>query len=121
LKPDFVIIDVDETELWDDYYRYRALVVRDDGGSISAVRPTPLNVWFHEGLVQSADKALYVHRLASKLYFAKVEFPRLYAQYWSGEPNDGFSLSRLSEAELRARTAPRSRTSEKRWRIWRRR
>jgi hypothetical protein len=100
-KPDFVIIDVDETDLWDDAYRYRALVVRDDTGSIAAVRATPLNVWFHEGLERSTAKALYVHRLISKLYFTRIEFPRLYEQYWSGKPGSNLWLSRLPEAEAK--------------------
>ena len=102
LKPDFVIIDVDETDLWDDYYRYRHLVMRDDAGSVVAVRPTPLGIWFYDGIVKSTDKTLYVHRLVSKLYFTRVEFPRLYELYWSGKPNDNLWLSRLPEAEARS-------------------
>lgn len=102
LKPDFVIIDVDETDLWDDAYRYRHLVVRDDTGSIVAVRPTPLAVWFYDGLEKSTDKALYIQRLVSKLYFTKIEFPKLYDKYWAGKPNDNVWLSRLPEAQARS-------------------
>ena len=102
LKPDFVIIDVDETDLWDDYYRYRHLVVRDDGGSIIAVRPTPLAVWFYDGLAKSTDNTLYIQRLVSKLYFTRIKFPKLYEQYWRGKPRDGLWLSRLPEAEARS-------------------
>ena len=32
LKPDIIVIDVDETDLFDDYRRYRDLVVRDSAG-----------------------------------------------------------------------------------------
>ena len=102
LKPDFVIIDVDETDLWDDAYRYRHLVVRDGAGSIVAVRPTPLALWFYDGLVKSTDKTLYIQRLASKLYFTGIEFPKLYDKYWAGTRNDNLWLSRLSEAEARS-------------------
>ena len=102
LKPDFVIIDVDETDLWDDAYRYRHLVVRDDAGSIVAVRPTPLALWFYDGLVKSTDKTLYLQRLVSKLYFTRIEFPKLYDKYWAGTRNDNLWLSRLSEAEARS-------------------
>jgi hypothetical protein len=101
VKPDFVIVDVDETDLWDDAYRYRQLVVRDDAGSIVAVRPTPLALWFYDGLVKSTDKPLYIQRLASKLYFTEIEFPKLYDKYWAGKPNDNVWLSRLPEAEAR--------------------
>jgi hypothetical protein len=101
VKPDVVIIDVDETDLWDDAYRYRHLVVRDDAGSIIAVRPTPLALWFYDGLVKSTAKPLYIQRLASKLYFTRIEFPKLYDKYWAGRPNDNVFLSRLPEAEAR--------------------
>jgi hypothetical protein len=101
VKPDFVIIDVDDDDLWDDAYRYRHLVVRDDNGSIIAVRPTPLALWFYDGLVKSTDKPLYVQRLVSKLYFTRIEFPKLYDEYWAGKPNDNVFLSRLPEAEAR--------------------
>src|SRR5712691_9304760 len=37
LKPDIVVVDVDETDLFDDYHRYRELVTRDDAGWIAAV------------------------------------------------------------------------------------
>jgi hypothetical protein len=102
VQPDFVIIDVDETDLWDDAYRYRHLVVRDDAGSIVAVRPTPLAVWFYDGLEKSTDKPLYLQRMASKLYFTKIEFPKLYDKYWAGKPNDNLWLSRLPEAQARS-------------------
>ncbi len=102
VKPDFVIIDVDETDLWDDAYRYRDLVVRDDAGSIVAVRPTPLALWFYDGLVKSTDKPLYIQRFLSKLYFSRIEFPKLYDKYWAGKPNDNLWLSRLPEAQARS-------------------
>jgi hypothetical protein len=101
LRPDFVIIDVDETDLWDDYYRYRHLVVRDNTGSIIAVRPTLLGLWFYDGLVKSTEKTLYIQRLVSKLYFTRIEFPKLYERYWQGKPNDNLWLSRLAETEAR--------------------
>jgi hypothetical protein len=101
VQPDFVIIDVDETDLWDDAYRYRHLVVRDDAGSIIAVRPTPLAQWFYDGLVKSTDKPLYIQRLASKLYFTRIEFPKMYDKYWAGKPNDNVWLSRLPEVEAK--------------------
>src|SRR2546425_667086 len=69
LKPDAVIIDVDETDIYDDGYRYRWLVTRDDAGSITAVRRNPFAAQFQQGLVESTSKTLYLHRLIAKLYF----------------------------------------------------
>jgi hypothetical protein len=99
VKPDIVVIDVDETDLWDDYYRYRELVARDENGSIAAVRPTPVNVQFHHGLVESTSKTLYVHRLFSKLYFTRVEFPKSLARYNERRPADNLMLAKLPAAE----------------------
>src|SRR6266540_915564 len=56
VRPDMVVIDVDETDIFDDYYRYRELVTRDADGSIVAVGPTPINVQFRQGLVESTSK-----------------------------------------------------------------
>lgn len=99
LRPDLIVIDVDETDLWDDYYRYRQLVTKDATGSIAAVRATPINVQFHQGLVESTDKIFYLHRLFSKLYFTKYKFPTMSEQYNQTRPTDGFFLSKLSAAE----------------------
>ncbi len=99
VKPDIVVIDVDETDLWDDYYRYRELVARDANGSIVAVRPTPINVQFLQGLVASTSKTLYVHRLLAKLYFTAVEFPAMAARYNQRRPADNLMLAKLTAAE----------------------
>jgi hypothetical protein len=100
LKPDLVIIDVDETDIYDEWYRYRDLVVSDDSGSITAVRHTPLTSRFQQGLLESTNKLLYLHRLAAKLYFTKIEYPRLYAEYRKNEVIPIF-MSNLPEEEIR--------------------
>jgi hypothetical protein len=41
LKPDFVVIDIDETDLGDDFLRYRHLAYRDDQQKVIGVKPTP--------------------------------------------------------------------------------
>lgn len=74
IKPDAAIIDVDETDLWDDYYRYRHLVVRDRSGSIVAVRRTPLGEEFRLGVAAATAKPLYLQRLFAKLYFTRVVY-----------------------------------------------
>ena len=101
LRPDLVVIDVDETDIWDDFYRYRKLTVRDDNGSIIAVRPSPTAIPFFKGLVESTDHLFYIHRLIAKLYFTRVEFPRLQAKLNRGGSVDNLSLAKPSEAELR--------------------
>lgn len=103
LKPNVVIIDVDETDLWDDYYRYRHLVVRDAAGSIVAVRRTPLGEEFRQGLAAASNKPLYLQRLVAKLYFTRIVYPRLSVEYRSNMQQDGFWASRVPIAEARER------------------
>jgi hypothetical protein len=101
VKPDVVVIDVDETDLWDDYYRYRKLVVKDANGSIVAVRPTPINVQFLQGLIASTSKTLYAHRFFSKLYFTQIRFPAMAARYNQNRPADNLMVSKLAAAEAK--------------------
>lgn len=101
VKPDVVIIDNDEENLWDDYYRYRDLVVRDSSGSIVAVRRTPLAEEFRQGLAAAGNKPLYLQRLLAKLYFTRVVYPRLSVEYRSTMEPDGYWISRLPAAEAR--------------------
>jgi hypothetical protein len=65
LHPDLVVIAIDETDLVDDYYRYREYTTRDADGSIVAVGPTPMLIRYRQGLVESTSKATYLQRLAS--------------------------------------------------------
>jgi len=105
LQPDIVIIDVDETDFWDDNYRYRQLVVRDGDGSIMAVRATPISLRFQEGLMETTSKALYLHRLLAKLYFTRITFPRVLEGSNRGRPADGFFLSKLPAAGAKEKYA----------------
>ncbi|MEA2954193.1 MAG: hypothetical protein QOJ96_3713, partial [Alphaproteobacteria bacterium] len=100
LKPDLVIVDVDETDIYDEWYRYRDLAVRDDTGSITAVRHTPLTSQFQKGILESTNKMLYLDRLVAKLYFTKIEYPRLYEEYRKNEVIPIF-MSNLPEEEIR--------------------
>jgi hypothetical protein len=103
IKPELVIIDIDETDLFDDYYRYRHLVVRDQSGSIVAVRRTPLGEEFRQGLVAACKKPLYLQRLLAKLYFTRIVYPRLSADYRRNMEQDLFWASRVPIAVARER------------------
>lgn len=81
LKPDLVVIDIDETDIYDEWHRYRDLVVRDDAGSIQAVRHSPISTVFQRGLLATASYPTYLQRLFAKLYFTRIEYPRRYAEY----------------------------------------
>jgi hypothetical protein len=106
IEPDLVLVDVDETDLFDDYYRYRELTVRDERGSIISVRATPFAYFFRNGIMDVASKPLYVHRLAQKLYFTKIVYPRAHALLMQGKPDDLSGLSGLPPNEERVKYAP---------------
>jgi hypothetical protein len=103
LKPDFVVIEIDDLDIWHDYYRYRDVTARDTAGSIVALRSTPIERRFHEGLVESTSKLLYMHRLLAKLYFTRIEYPRLFEDAHRNRPADGYWLQKLPADVARAR------------------
>jgi hypothetical protein len=99
LHPDLVVIAIDETDLVDDYYRYREYATRDADGSIVAVGPPPMLIRFRQGLVESTSKATYLQRLASEAYFTKIEFPALLKAFERTRRADIFLASRLPAAQ----------------------
>jgi hypothetical protein len=101
LRPDYVVIGIDETDLYDDYHRYRELITRDMAGSIVAVRATPIGVRFSQGIADAMTWPFYVQRLVAKSYFTRVEFPKLEAEYNARRPSDLFWASRLPEEAAR--------------------
>src|SRR5215472_10359671 len=44
LRPDYVVVDVDETDLYDDFVRYRELIVRNDRGQNVAVKGSSIGL-----------------------------------------------------------------------------
>lgn len=59
LKPDVVVLDIDETDLGDDYLRYRDLIIRDSSGRNIGVRASELRREFTDGLVEMGRYPLY--------------------------------------------------------------
>ena len=52
LKPNFLVIDIDETDLGNDYISYRHLVLRDAEGKILRVKRAPLHYAFLKGFIK---------------------------------------------------------------------
>ena len=42
VRPDYVVMDVDETDLFDDFARYRKLIVRNKRGQNVGVKVSPI-------------------------------------------------------------------------------
>lgn len=75
LRPDLLVVDIDETDLGDDYLRYRDLAVRDDVARITAVRSTPANRQFTEGFlrIKQAHYPLYLFRFWQRFRHAHLD------------------------------------------------
>jgi hypothetical protein len=79
LNPDFILVNIDETDLGDDYIRYRDLAVRDTSGHVIAVKSSFLHREFISGLVDIKKEPLYLVRLIRKLHFTYAYMPKLSA------------------------------------------
>ena len=77
LRPDYVIVDVDETDLVDDAYRYDSLITRNAKGENVGVKASPSLYAFSAGLIAMRGHWLYLHRLIDKLWLTLVTVPRL--------------------------------------------
>lgn len=64
-------------------------------------RLTPLAEEFRQGLAAASRKPLYLQRLFAKLYFTRVVYPRLSAEYRSTMEPDAYWISKLPVAEAR--------------------
>lgn len=85
LKPDIVVVDIDESDYTDDLLRYNDLLVRDQEGKIIAVKRSPLLYTFLNGFVQIQKQPLYLVRLVMKFYHTRIYMPPLYRMYPQGE------------------------------------
>ena len=75
LRPDLVVVDLDETDLMDDYIRYRELEVRNGRGDLVAVRATPREWMKARRLLEIRQSPLFSVRMMSLLYLTKVRIP----------------------------------------------
>jgi len=80
-RPDFIVTSIDETDLMDEWVRYRHSRVLDDSGSLVAVVPGRSDVphLVYSYAIQALEQQpLYVLRLSERLWLEYVLLPRLY-------------------------------------------
>jgi lysophospholipase L1-like esterase len=77
LRPEYVVIDIVETDLVDDAYLYDSLITRNASGENVGVRVSPSLYAFSAGLIAMRSHWLYLHRLVDKLWLTLVTVPRL--------------------------------------------
>ena len=86
LRPDLIVIDIDETDFADDLHRYEHLATFNDEGRVLTVAPSPGRVaWLH-GLAAAEDSFTYVGNLLHRFYLTRRVVPKLFeesrANYW---------------------------------------
>ena len=104
LRPDYIVVDVDETDLYDDFARYRKLVVRNERGQNVGVRVSPIGHECSAGLIEAREHPLYVMRLIAKLWHAYVRMPSAIEKY-RGSDFALFSYSQDQDADLERKYA----------------
>jgi len=81
VRPDYIVVDVDETDLYDDFVRYRKLIVRNERGQNVGVKVSPIGHECSVGLMEAREHPLYVMRLVAKLWHAYVHMPSVIEKY----------------------------------------
>lgn len=69
VRPDFVVADIDESDLFDDAVRYRRLVRRDADGRVVAVDRDPERLALVEGCTRARSYSLRLRRLVAAAYY----------------------------------------------------
>jgi hypothetical protein len=85
VRPDYIVVDVDETDLYDDYARYRKLIVRNERGQNVGVKVSPIGHECSVGLMEARQHPLYLMRLAAKLWLSLVHMPSVTRKYRSDD------------------------------------
>lgn len=86
LKPDVVVVDIDETDLVDEYVRYRGLIVRDEQGRTIAVRGSPAYAAYLSRLDEIRSQPLYLVRAIEKFLFTRAHSQRVLADFRAQAP-----------------------------------
>jgi hypothetical protein len=81
LRPDYIVVDVDETDLYDDFARYRKLIVRNERGQNVGVKVSPIGHECSIGLMEARKHPLYLMRLVAKLWHSYVQMPAAIEKY----------------------------------------
>ena len=94
-KPDLVVVDIDETDLVDDYANYRPLITRDQNGKIIGVKASPVYRAKVLGFTELRKQPVYMVRFIGKgmlkawIYFANRAYQKKHkAKYYEDPASD---------------------------------
>ncbi len=104
LRPDYIVVDVDETDLYDDFVRYRELIVRNERGQNVGVKTSPIGHECSVGSMAARKHPLYLMRLVAKLWLSLVHMPSVIEKYRSDNLTL-FSYSKDHGADLEQKYA----------------
>jgi hypothetical protein len=94
VKPDYVVVDIDETDLFDDAVRYDDLIKRDGHGHNIGVRPSPIMDKFLRGLMSAREHFFYLQRLIAKVRVTYLEEnQRLGDIFWASRDQSAAAAS----------------------------
>ena len=101
IRPEFIVIDIDETDFYDDNFRYKQFIVRDELGKNVAVKSASNYKDIAKEIDRVRSHKLYTLRLADVLtsnYLKIINSPSK-----KTKDNDVFEMSRLdaSAAQLK--------------------
>ncbi len=81
VRPDYIVVDVDETDLYDDFARYRKLIVRNERGQNVGVKASPIGHECSVGLMAAREHPLYLMRFVAKAWLSLVHMPAVIRKY----------------------------------------
>lgn len=85
VHPDYIVVDVDETDLYDDFARYRKLIVRNERGQNIGVKTSPIGHECSIKLMEARKYPFYLMRLAAKLWLTFVHMPSVIEKHRSAD------------------------------------
>lgn len=104
VRPDVVVVDIDETDLGDDWLRYRPLLVRDEKGLISGIQKSPIHSEFLRGLMAAREHRLFIVRLFSKVHHTRCHMPR-FTRAWQQTGDDVLQFAMDTDPDVERKYA----------------
>lgn len=89
VRPDYIVVDVDETDFYDDFARYRKLITRNERGENVGVKVSPIGHACSVGLMEAREHPLYLMRFVAKAWMSLVYMPAVIKKY---REDDGLAL-----------------------------
>lgn len=99
IRPDYVVIDIDETDLFDDAVRYRPGIERDAQGRLIAIHPDPERAALRAGCARAGRLPLLTLQVLAAAYY-QLRLTRSERAQWRAERP--FAVAETAEPSLSA-------------------